>query len=247
MRISWTEFKSFLDRGLSPQETIAEDDQIWLEAHDGLLYRKCKLHTESTEWADYVANYQINANKTHTDSDGIPLSRTKITESGWHYQVHGLEFTTSKLASEYNKKEDKTDLGYLSVSFFDDQDAELTTQGDLDTSCVKTVCCWEPTETFGIIGGTFHQATAPTSDVRMWVTLAPDIPVVAGGSVPFATGGINLKHLGDNVIFPIDGKAAKQVPYIPATGSSKFCIIVRHDAGYQCPLHLIFDIFRENT
>lgn len=183
------------------------------------------------------------------DTDGAPLTRTKITQTGWHYQCHSIEFTTSKLNSGYNKDSSGAGLGFLTVKYFDSNGTELTagTQAELDSSCVMTRIDWEPTYDIEVIGGVLYQPTAPSSDVRLWVTAIPDLTVAQGGSVPFCQGGLNLKYMGTGEIYDIDGKTPKLLPYSATYHTNKFRIICRHDAGVQTAAMLVFKVFRQNV
>ncbi len=250
----WTEFKKYLDRNLSPQE-IADDDnegQVKIILIDGQLqvyYRAYKGDEDqdtSAEWTEYKNNYQSNANKTFTDSNGIPLARTKITKSGWHFQLHGTEFTTGKLSSIYNKDVNDNDLGYTTIKFYNSSDVELVagTQAELDSSCVKTVFTWEPDEDIDVIGGVLEQPTPTNSDVRLWVIAIPDLTPAQGGSVPFTQGGINLRYISGNL--DIDGKTAKTLPYDATYHTSKFQMTLKHDVGHQSPIHMVFKLYRKN-
>jgi len=250
----WTEFKKYLDRGLSPQEIKDNDndDQTQIHLLDGKLHVFFRAYDGTTnsdpsaEWTEYVNNYQANANKTFTDSNGIPLARTKITKSGWHFQLHGTEFLTSKLNSTYNKDKAGNDLGYTTLKFYNASDVELVagTQAELDSNCVKTVFTWEADQDIDIIGGILEQPTPPNSDVRMWATAIPDLPT-PNGSVPFTQGGINLRYISGNL--DLDGKTAKTLPYNNTYHTNKFEILVKHGVGVQCPIHMLFKLFRENV
>lgn len=192
-------------------------------------------------------NWLKGHNTSPIDTDGAPLSRNKITKSGWHFQLHGVEFHTSKLSSVFNEDVDGNDLGFTTIKYYDNTDTELVagTQTELDNNCVKTVVDWEPTQDIDVIGGILEQASTPSSDVRLWVVAVPDLTVAQGGSVPFTQGGINLRYVNNNI--DLDGKTAKTLSYNATYHTNKFRIIVKHNAGYQCPIHMLFKIFRENA
>ena len=93
----WTEFKKYLDRGLSPQE-IADDDnegQVNIILIDGALqvcfraYKGNETDDTSTEWTEYKASYQANANKTFTDSEGVPMQRARAFASADNMRFRG--------------------------------------------------------------------------------------------------------------------------------------------------------------
>lgn len=181
------------------------------------------------------------------DTEGAALSRVKITKTGWHFQLHGIEFITSKLNSLFNEDVDGNDLGFTSIKYYDNTDTELVagTQLELDNNCVKTVVDWEVSQDIEVIGGLLEQSTTPSTDVRMWVIAIPDLTVEQGGSIPFAQGGINLRYMANAI--DIDGKTPKLLPYDATYHTNKFRMIVKHDVGIQCPVHMLFKLFRENV
>lgn len=181
-----------------------------------------------------------------TDTDGAPLARTKITQSGWHYQVHTVSWDSSKLDSVYNKDYLGNDLGFATIKYYDNTDTELVspTQATLDTDCVRTDLLFEPTHDMEVIGGKLKQRTAPAEDVRMWIIAVPDVPKVMGGSVDFTQGGLNLYDLGDNATYDIDGKTAKMMSYDALYHTNKFQVILRHGAGFQCRVSMHFKLFK---
>ena len=182
---------------------------------------------------------------TPKDVDGVPLSRTKITKTGWHFQAQSVEFTTSTLNSVYNKDVNGDDLGYTTIKFFDENDDELVagTQIELDTDCIRTEITWEPTSDFEVIGGTLYQSVAPTEDCRIWIIAVPDVPVIYGGSIPFAEGGLNLRRMGIGDIMDLDGKTPKLMKYDATYHTNKFKIILRHGVGHASSLMIVFKIF----
>lgn len=184
---------------------------------------------------------------TLVDADGAPLTRTKITRAGWHYQAHSIEITTSKYTGGfYNSDITGTDLTYGSIKFYDVNGTELTNQTDIDANCVETVIFWEPTEDIEVLGGVIFQASVPTNDVRLWIMAAPDIPAANGGSVPFVQGGLNLKYMGTGQIFDIDGRTPKLMPYnFQNMPTNKFKLRITHGAGVQHSLLFVAKVFRE--
>ncbi len=249
----WTEFKKYLDRGLSPQEIKDDDndDQTQIHVIDGPMHVFFRAYDGTThsdpsaEWTEYVNNYQSLANKTFTDSNGIPLSRSKITRTGWHYQAHSIEITTSDLSGLYNSDITGTSLGYGTIKFYDNVGTELTVQGDIDTDCVETVVDWEPAEDVEVLGGIIFQASTPADDTRLWIMAAPDIPANLGGSVPFGEGGLNLKFMGTGQIFDMDGRTPKLMPYSAVYHSNKFRLKLTHSAGVKHSLLFVAKLFRE--
>lgn len=244
-RLSWTDFKSFLDtRNISAHLILDTPAYILIEVYDGPLYRTCKLAKTSADYTEYQNDYQSDSNKSFTDSDGIPISRQKVTETGWHAQAHGIEFTTAKVNSGYNKNSAEEDLGFLTVKFYDRSNIELTTQIGLSLSCVKTEVYWETKEEFDIVGGTLYQAANLSSNVRMWLIGAPDISPENGGSIPFTAGGINLRHLGSYSPLQLDGKVPKRLKDTNDNGGTKIKMVFLHEAGFQHSIFIIFNLFK---
>lgn len=204
---------------------------------EDLMYPESKNHL-----IDLVS---VISNK---DSDGSPLNRTKITASGWHYQLHGVEFTTSKLNSVESKKADGTDWNFCTMKFYkleNGNEIEITgqdlTQEYLDINCIKTIIDWEPTFDVDIIGGILKQVARPTNYVDLWVVGAPDVPAAYGGSKEFVSN-LDLEFVDKDIA--IDGKTPKTLIYSPIYHSNKIRLIFRHPAGYKHNLHMIFEIFK---
>ena len=229
--ISWANNSALLTDIASGDAIVAKDD------------------SGNNDIADVNAaiNYLKDIETTPLDTDGVPLSRAKITKSGWHFQLHGVEFCTSGLASSFNEDADGNDLGFTSLKFYDGTDTELVagTQAELDTDCVKTVLDFEVDQDIEVIGGLVEQATTPTTNVRLWVLAIPDLTVAQGGSVPFTQGGVNLRYISGNL--DLDGKTPKLLPYNATYHTNKFQITVKHTAGENHILHILFEYFRENV
>jgi hypothetical protein len=247
IEVSWTAFKDFVaSRGLSIQNVEVEGT-YYLYAVDGPFYIQTRLHKDGgVDVTDFEANFKANGNRKISepkDSDGSPLSRVKVTTSGWHYQLHGLEFTTSKIGSLYSKKIDGTDYGFATMKVYDESGTEITTQDQANTSAVKTVVDWEPNHDLEIIGGMVKQAVAPSEDIRLWVVGAPDIPYSMGGQRPFATN-INMKFMGTEEGVKVDGRAPKFLPANSVYHSNKIRLIFTHPAGLQHAFLMVFELFK---
>jgi len=232
MIVDWTTFKAFVDdRDLSIQYVLI-NATYWLKAFDGpfnvetTIYKKTTADDPSDQ-KDFEDNYQANANRTFTDGEGSLLNRTKMASAGWTYQARFMEFTTSTLASVLNEKENGTDWADATIKFYDNVDAELTVQGDLDTDCVKTVFDFEPVYDMEIIGGNVTASPAPTNDMRLWVIAVPDIAVEYGGSKNMVNQ-LNLKKKSSH---DIDGRTPKRMNYDATYHTNKLRIIIKHSAG----------------
>lgn len=253
LEVSWSQLKSFLDdRGIKAQ--YVEFSHLYVVVGiDGPFSFSTKVHKSSpagTDQTDFETNYKPagNVKISPVDADGAQLSRGKITKSGWHFQCHSVEFTTSLLSSVYNSDKTETDLGFTSIKYYNSSDVELVagTQAELDSNCVKTVITLELDQDIEVIGGVIYQGTEPSSDVRLWVTAIPDLPA-PNGSVPFCQGGANLKHMGTGAVYDIDGKTPKMLPYDNTYHTNKFEITLIHPTGHQHNMMMIMKLFRENT
>jgi hypothetical protein len=195
-------------------------------------------------------NWLKNLDTAPTDSDGSPLQRVKITNSGWHYQVHGVDFETSKLNSVFNLKIDGTSFNYCQIKFFESVngvDSEITggnlNQTYLDSNCIKTQVDWEPIHDYELIGGFFNQTQIPSDDVRLWLIGVPDIPEAYGGSKLFISN-INLKYIGLESGVKVDGRSSKAVAYSATYHTNKMRLTLRHPAGYNHKCQILFEIFK---
>lgn len=99
----WTEFKKYLDRGLSPQELKDDDNdgQIKIIIIDGQLKLYFRAYEgdgygssdTSTEWTEYVDNYQASANQP-IDHERPPFGSKKLPNNKSLFRrIHGLSLT----------------------------------------------------------------------------------------------------------------------------------------------------------
>lgn len=254
-KVEWAPFKSFVQARTLSIQFIELTDKYWMRANDGPFELECELlksPSDTTDLLDFENNFKALGNKKldPRDSDGSALNRTKITTTGWHYQLHGIEFETSKLNSLYSKKVDNTDYGFSTIKFYKDVSGVETeiTGGDLnqtflDANCIKTVIDWEPTHDLEMIGGTLKQKTSPTQDVHLWVVGVPDVAEAYGGSKPFVVN-IDLAYIGLEEGVSVDGRAPKYMQYSATYHTTKLRLIFRHAVGFNHKLHMIFELFK---
>jgi hypothetical protein len=183
--------------------------------------------------------FLLGADTLPKDATGRPISRIAITQDGFAAQFHAIGFCTSKLNAVYNKDDAGNDLGFATAKFYDSEGVELTTQEDIDTDCVKTVISWMPTHDYDIVGGQLMQSGPPSTNIYLWVKALPGIL-----NLMFAQGGMNLKLAGQGGIADFDGRASKFLPYTGGAGTNKFQLIMKHDAGVQHELQLVFELFK---
>jgi hypothetical protein len=240
--------KAFLNaRSLSAQY-IEETSSYLIKAADGYFALETSIlkdGSEADDQSDFETNYKPLGNKKldTKDSDGTILQRAKVTTTGWHYQLQGLEFETSNLSSIYSKKADGTDFGFSTIKCYDVNNNELVTQETCDSSAIKTIIDWEPSYDYEIIGGLFKQATLPATNVRLWVVGVPDVPEQNGGSKLFVAN-INLKFVGLEDGIKVDGRAPKYMAYNATYHTSKLRMVLKHEAGIKHPLNVVFELFK---
>jgi hypothetical protein len=252
-RITQEILASAIVTALDHIETVSspEGTDIWFKAElssgdEDILDALVAAHVNEP-LPDDVPLVQIDQPK---DSDGSPLSRSKITQSGWTMQLHGLEFETAKLGSFYSKNHDASpagvDFGFGSMKFFKDNGAgglaECADQAEADTSCIATQVDWEPTHDYEILGGALKQLQPPAQDIRCWVIGVPDIPAGSGGNKPFVVS-MNLRYLDGSGI-TVDGKTPKYLSFNAAYHTNRIRLFFRHPAGVKHPMMMVFQIFK---
>lgn len=248
MEITWAKLKSVVDSKSLSIQWIDIDETYWMSVFDGPFELTCKLDkngTETTAISEFETSYKANGNKRvdQRDSEGAPYFLPKYAPTGWSYEGHPIEFKTSQLNSVYSKDENENDYGFAAIKLYDANNVELTTQGDADLYCVKTVINWEPTVDYLIVAGRIASYETITQDLRVWVIGVPDIPFNSGGSRRFV-GGANLRYVREKSWLLTDGKAPKRLNYSATYHTNKFRYVFRHSAGYKIDLQLINDIYK---
>lgn len=248
--VMWVDIKNFANNKQVTLQYIEREKYYTVYSIDEQFAVRCTINKsdpveEGSDQEDFEQNYKDQANTpiNPTDSEGSPLVRAKITNTGWAYQLHAIEFETAKLNSVYSKKLDGTDWGFTTIKFYNNDDEELTTQLSITTNCVKTVIDWEPTFDYEIIGGLYKLESLIGSDVRLWVVGVPDIPVEYGGSKEFVTS-LNLRYIGKEEGIRVDGRAPKLLQYNADLHTNKLRIILTHPTGQQHKMSMIFEIFK---
>lgn len=196
-------------------------------------------------------NFLKDEDATPRDTDGAPLARQKVTQSGWNYQIHGLEFKTCQLDSLYSKSHDGSvsgvDFGFSTIKVFKDNGSgvlvQCSDQTDADTNGVATQIDWEPTHDIEIIGGMLKQLSPTSDNIRVWVIGVPDVPAVMGGSKVFVAN-VNLKFIPVAEGIRVDGRAPKRLSYSATYHTNKIRLFFRHPAGCKHDMHMIFEFFK---
>lgn len=198
------------------------------------------MNDEAADIVDVATamNYLLGVDTAPKDSQGRPITKPAVTSIlNGSYQLHALEFQTSKLGSIYNKDENGNDLGFATIKLYKEDGTEITDVAD-EGLAVKTVVDWMTSHALEIIGGELYHAVAPTGDCRLWIIAAPGIL-----NVKFGQGGINLRHVGAGSTVRADGRATKYLPTSPA-GINKMRLILKHEAGLSYNAMMLFELFK---
>lgn len=246
MVLDWAVLKSIATaRSLSIQ-WIDLEDRYWLGVYDGIFQVHSYIHktaeSDATSLADFEANFKATGNKSFTDANGALMIRPKAAKAGWVFGVVPVEVTTSKLDSLYSQDSAGNSRFGISVKFYNASNAEVTDPAN-EATVVKTVIDFEPNYDYEIIGGMLQQKSKPTTNTRLWVLAAPDIPANYGGSKEMI-GGINLAYIDPTDKVQFDGRATKYMQYNATDHRSKLRAIVKHDAGVQHDIMITFELYR---
>lgn len=178
------------------------------------------------------------------DSDHASFIRLKQAPTGWGYQMRGVEVTTSLLTSLNNTDALGVNVGDATLFFYDSVGTLITSQATADTSCVRTVLEMTPTYDYYLIGGIAKVAVKPTTDVRLSLIVAPDVPYASGGS-RVNIQNINFKYISIEDSVQADGRASKFVPYATSgVPTNKLKFIINHNAGVQTTFALFIEHYK---
>ncbi len=192
---------------------------------------------------------QLNVfNYNNKDTDGALLVRSKAAKKGWTFWACPSEITTSTIdGSLYCKDATGTNIVGITCKIYDGSDVEITSPGlgDINlTTCVKTVLDIEHPFDAEFIGGSLRALTSLSSDLRLWIVGAPDVPAISGGSREFVSG-INLRFMEPKSPLDIDGGATKYIAYDSVAHSGKIRIILKHPAGLTVSVQSIINLYRQ--
>lgn len=247
--LTWSDFKVQLANGL-PYRYLSIQNIYYLYAIDEPFQFECLIHQNGgDDQVDFEANYKAAAFTTFSqfDTDGAQIVRQKAAKRGWSFWALPIEITTSTIGGTlYCKDSSGTDIPGLTCKIYDGNNAEITTPGVLNANlnnCVKTVIDFEPAFDYEIIGGQLRINSNPSTDIRMWIIGAPDIPAQYGGSKEFASG-VNFKFLATDSSFEVDGRATKFVSYNAATHQGKLRMLLKHPAGTQVNMQFVIHFYK---
>lgn len=199
-----------------------------------------------------------------SDPEGKPLFVRSMTRSTWHYSPRSFDFYAGKLGSLYNREhynatiDGSPDIGDAWLRFYEpgeygldlemvqnQEETDEQFQARLSQKCIKTVCEFENTKPFDIIGAMLSIQREPTDRAYLWVVAAPDIPREWGGNVTFMGGGMNLQMFAAKIPHVFNADSTKTLYPDPVYHSGKVSIIVKHKAGDHFGLQMIFLYYEE--
>lgn len=217
----------------------ASDNLITLIGNDTITVNDGSFDLSKSDGINLIKGLYPQAQTQDTDTSGRQILRIASTIKGWHYQAHAVEFQTSKLTGIYNKDKNGNDLGYATTKFYDANGTELTTQIDIDASCVKTTLTWSPDYDFEMVAGNLRQINRQDTDIYVYVEanvlVAPNTYI----DVPFLQGGINMRYIGADEPLKTDGRSSKLF-----TSNDKFSVICNHGIGVCHKVTIIFETYK---
>jgi hypothetical protein len=174
------------------------------------------------------------------DPDGAAFFRIKAAPAGWTFQLRGFEFKTSNFDSIVNLDAiTNVNLKDVTMRLYDSNGNEILDNSNA-TEAVKTVVDYEPAWDYYIKGGFAKILSSPSSDVRLSVVAAPDIPGKLGGS-KIMIQNINFAYMPE---IRADGQVAKYMIYNPAHHTNKLRFIIRHGAGEEHGFIILLEQFK---
>lgn len=198
------------------------------------------------------------------DEEDKPYVRVSATKLNWYYSPRSLDFYSGKAGSLYNRKsdgpriEDGTDYGDAWMKFYQAGEYGVETemvqganetdeefQARLDAYCTKTVVEFENDEAIDIWGAKLSISHTPTNRAYLWCVAVPDVPYEYGGSKPFMGGGMNLKLMAPLQVVQFDAKTSKELHYSADYHTNKIAIVIKHEAGENIGIQMIFDYYEE--
>lgn len=173
------------------------------------------------------------------DTDGAILSRAKITQSGWSYQLIAWEVETAKNNGITAKDHNNLDINYFTYKMYDSNGAVTTTDAD----CTKTVVDFEPPFDYEIVGGSVYQKEQPTTNIHYHCIAVPDVPEAYGGTKVFIRN-VDLSYVPAAKGLDSDGRAPKRLAYSDTYHTNKLRFVLNHGAGVQHKFMQVIELFR---
>lgn len=251
--VDWQQFKALIDSNQIRFKEVADDGGYLLLGYDGNFEVECRMYESTPNWqykSEYESSYQslVTTVMDPRDSDtGAPATSPKYAPTGWYQKVHEFEFTTAKLNSLEDEKLDLTPYNYGIMKFYDAAGTELTTQIDIDNSCVKTVVDWTAIHDIMVMSGAVKQAVKPSTRVKVWGVGAPGIPAAFGGTQVFVDG-VNMEFVEPGNEVGIKGLVGKILPHDSLGGDQytntiRFQVWTPDSPGIQHRIQVKIDVF----
>lgn len=263
MQVEWADIKSLVSSGQTRLNFIERANEYLIIASATNVAFECFLDKDTPEAIEFESDFKaqwVNISQP-IDSDGSLISRNKTTRTGWHFEPRSIDFTAGVAGSLYNRKHDGntidtgTDYGDASISFFDASGVAITQNGEtleqwqtrLNANCVRTQIDWQPTYDMDLIGTHVGILNAPDGIKRAysWIIIAPDIPEFLAGSVPFLSGGWNLRHFKNSPSTFLDGRGVYTMLHDPDYNSNKIRVIIKHELNSNIELQFVAEHFKQ--
>lgn len=208
------------------------------------------LRLSSDGVTDYSTVNIINLNflrneHYEVDAQGRQIVRAAAGQKGWTYLGENVLIETSNLNSLDSTDYLGNTVSGMSLKFYDVNNVELTTQQDLDTSCVKTELTVSPAYDYEILGGTLRQITRPSTKVKLWTV--GGILQLGANYTKEMVRNVDLRFLSPDDHIDTDGRASKYmkkdidgVPY----QANQLKFILKHEAGIKHELLINIEYFR---
>lgn len=246
---TWTEYKNLIALKQLKIQYIETSTQYELFAseYNSFVWNMVLLKDQGSDVTDFENNYKASSNQKleDVDTEGRKVQRIAASNRGWTYLADTFELETSNLTGLYAKDYLGNDNSAVTVKFFDVNNNELTTQQDIDTSCVKTELLFKPSYDYEVVGGNIRQISSPSDDVRLWVV--GGIIDLGSSYVKEMVRSLNLKYVSANDHLDTDGRAAKfmkkEITGVQYQGNQlKF--VFRHPAGVKHKVMIVLEYFR---
>lgn len=225
------------------------DDVLWFIADEAIQVGDSSVYFDSLAeqigWLQTLMPPSVQLSGVALDSELALMSRPKTTAPGWMQQFRCFEFTTAMWNSLVSlRPDDGEPVGDCSIKFYDSNGDEITSEANI-AQAVRTEINWEAEWDFDIAGGMVVTSAEITQDVRAWVVAAPDLPAEYGGYKVNICGGLNLRFFQPGIPVTFDGRTTKRLYHSDVYHTNKLRIIMRHPAGVQARVMIIFDTYKE--
>lgn len=182
------------------------------------------------------------------DRSNRPFTRIAITEKGWSFLAHFVEAETSKLNSTYCANENGVKESQHYSKFYDSNGDELTTQGSIDSDCVKSVFIIKPGIDYEIVSGEVHHYVRPTTDIRMHSLIGIIDPNGNPIAMKAFVRNLNLRYKDTNKAIMTDGRAPKllrvNLDGVPFE-ANQMMVIMYHEPGIKHKFMLELEYYRK--